>query len=470
MEPRKEVARVLRDYLARERLSRDEFAFRTRLGRSTVDKLMTGLFSQRTLAIVEANTGLDLQTWLSAGQVASRPDVPSQPSIAVLPFAYLGDDPAHAYVADGLAEDLITGLTRLRWLLTIARHSTFRYRDRSQDVRSIARELGVRYVLDGSVRTGGGRVRITARLIDAETAGHIWADRYDGALNDVFAVQDDIAERVVAAVEPHLYAEEGYRAVGRPSESIGAWGLVVRALNLLTRMSRVQNEEACDLLQEALRLDPAYARAHAVLAWALWWSAHCLWHADTAERYARAAALAQQALAIDPADPWARLVSCLCLSTAGEHGRALDEIGAALAINPSFALARMTHGWALLRAGRFDEAIAETGRAVRMSPADTFSGFYTSSHGLALLAARRFEEALPQLRTSVAAFSDYSGHYNQLISCCGHLGLTAEAREAMGRRAAFQPPLRLSMVREVMHRFAHAPVFIEGLAKAGVPE
>jgi adenylate cyclase len=176
------------------------------------------------------------------------------------------------------------------------------------------------------------------------------------------------------------------------------------------------------------------------------------------------------ALLHDPNDPWARMVSGLCLSTAGQHERALGELQKALDLNPSFALGRMAFGWALLRAGYFDEAIAETGRALRMSPLDTFSGFYTSTHGLALLAAHRFAEALPYLRASVAAFAEYSGHYNTLISCCGHLGLIEEAREFLAARSHIAPPLRLSVVRNNLRNFAHCDVFVEGLAKAGVPE
>ena len=176
------------------------------------------------------------------------------------------------------------------------------------------------------------------------------------------------------------------------------------------------------------------------------------------------------ALSFDPGDPWARMISGLCLSTAGQHDRALGELRTALSLNPSFALGRTAHGWALLRAGRFDEAIAETGRALRISPLDSFSGFYTVIHGLALLGARRFDEALPFLRASVAAFAEYSGHYNTLISCCGHLGLIEEAQEFIAARNRIGPPLRPGVLRRNLGRFAHRDVFIEGLEKAGVPE
>jgi TolB-like protein/Tfp pilus assembly protein PilF len=480
MDEKKQIAAVIRDYLARERISREQFAFRTRLGKSTVDKLVTGLFSDRTLSIVEAHTNLPLrQTPLGATRPAggTQPDRTAAlprldtPSIAVLPFTNMSGDPDQDFVADGISEDIITALARLRWLFVIARHSSFVFKGRAADVREVARELGVRYVLEGSVRTAGRRIRVTGQLIDAETGKHIWAEKYDREIEDLFAVQDDITERVVAAVEPHLYAEEGFRASAKQPDSIDAWGLVVRALSLINRMERRQNEEAQALLSRAIAMDPGYARAHALLSWAVWWATHLRYSWPGAgDGYGRAAAHAQDALNLDPADPWARMVFGLCLSTAGQHDRGLGEFRTALHLNPSFALGHAAYGWALLRAGFSDEAIAETERALRMSPLDTFSGFYTSIHGLALLAARRFEEALPFMRASVAAFAEYSGHYNQLISCCGHLGLLEEAKEFIAASNRVGPPLRVSEVDQVLSRFAHRQVFVEGLRKAGVPE
>jgi TolB-like protein/Tfp pilus assembly protein PilF len=480
MDDRKRVAAAIKDFLARERMSREQFAFKTKLGKSTVDKLLTGLFSDRTLAIVESHTKLSLRSMLdepladphSADEfrplTALKPL--DAPSIAVLPFTNMSGDPEQDFLADGIAEDIITALARLRWLVVIARNSTFVYKGKAVDVREVARDLGVRYVLEGSVRTAGHRIRITGQLIDAETGKHIWAERYDRELQDIFAVQDDITERVVAAVEPHLYAEEGFRASSKQPDSIDAWGLVVRALNLINKVERKQNEEAQTLLRRAIAMEPRYARAHALLSWAVWWAALCYWYEDTREGYRQAATHAQDALSFDPSDPWARMISGLCLSTAGQHDRGLGELRTALNLNPSFVLGRTAFGWALLRAGRYDEAIAETGRALRMSPVDSFSGFYTVIHGLALLGARRFDEALPYLRASVAALTEYPGHYNTLISCCGHLGLIDEAQEFIATRNRIGPPLRLRVLRENLKHFAHCAVFIEGLKKAGVPE
>ena len=473
MDDTKRVAGMIRDYIARERLSREEFAFRTKLGKSTVDKLLVGLFSDRTLAIVEAQTGLALRASQAMPVAAALPPVASLaegPSIAVLPFTNMSGDAAQDYLADGITEDITTDLSRLRWLLVIARNSTFTYKGRAVDVREVGRELGVRYILQGSVRTAAGRIRVSSQLVEAETGKHIWAERHDREIGDIFDVQDEITGNVVAAIEPHLYAEEGHRAARRAPESIDAWGLVVRALGLVTRVGRAQNEEARALLAQAIALEPRYARAHACLAWAVWWAALCYWWGDMREGYRQAQRHAEDAAALDPTEPFARMTLGLCLSSARQHAQALVELRATLELNPSFALGRTALGWALLRAGHFDEAIAETGKALRMSPMDSFAGLYTSIHGLALLGARRFEEALPLLRSSVAAFAEYIGHYNSLISCCGHLGLHEEARKFIEARNRVGPPIRIGIIRHNLDGYAHRDVFCEGLEKAGVPE
>lgn len=406
----------------------------------------------------------------AAGLVAPAPTLPDTPSIAVLPFTNLSGAAEQDYFADGITEDIITALSRLRWLFVIARNSTFSYKGRAIDVRQVARELGVRYVLEGSVRAAGQRIRIVGQLIDARTGKHLWAEKYDRDLTDVFVVQDEITNVVVATIEPHLYAEEGARAASKPPGSIDAWGLVVRAMGLINKVGRRQNDEAQALLRQAISVDPGYARAHALLGWAIWWATLCYWVPEIREGYAQAARHAQDGVSCDPADPWARMTFGLCLSTAGQHERALAELQAALDLNPSFALGRTAHGWALLRAGHYDAAVTETGKAIRMSPTDSFAGIYTAIHGLALLGARRFEEALPHLRRSVSAFAEYSGHYNTLISCCGHLGLVEEAQEFIAARSRVGPPLHLSILRQNLGKFAHCDVFVEGLKKAGVPE
>ncbi|MGD9885217.1 MAG: adenylate/guanylate cyclase domain-containing protein, partial [Reyranella sp.] len=389
-----------------------------------IDARFRDLGSHRLKNIAEPVRAYAVETGAGSSALASAAlPLPDEPSIVVLPFANLSDDPEQAFLADGISEDITTALSRLRWLFVIARNSAFAYKDRSVDVRAIARELGVRYALEGSVRRAGEQVRITAQLVDAEKGGHIWAERYDRRMDDIFAVQDEITGNIVASIEPHLYAREGYRAASKPPESVDVWGLVVRAIGLVNQFGRRENEEAQRLLHRALAIDPRYARAHAILSWALWWATLYHYIEDRDAGYGESARHAQEAVKLDAGEPWARLMLGLNLSTSGQHERALAEHEAALVLNPNFALGRTTYGWALLRAGRFDEAIAETAKALRMSPLDSFSGLYTTIHGLALLGARRFAEALPHLRASVAADAEFAGHYNALISCCGHLGL-----------------------------------------------
>jgi adenylate cyclase len=193
----------------------------------------------------------------------------SRPSLAVLPFANMSGDPEQEYFAEGISEDILTALSKLRWFFVIARNSSFTYKGRTVDVKRVARELGVRYVLEGSVRRGGNRVRITAQLIDAATGNHIWADRYDGDLTDVFALQDEITKKVVSAIEPRLLEAEGIRAQSRSPEDLGAWDMVIHANSLLWRLTKNEGEAAIALLKQAVERHPDYAPAHSMLAFAL---------------------------------------------------------------------------------------------------------------------------------------------------------------------------------------------------------
>jgi adenylate cyclase len=470
MEDKRRVAAIIRDYIARERISREQFAFRTKLGKSTVDKLLIGIFSDKTLSIVESHSGLSLRKSFAPEQPLTSHALRAAdtPSIAVLPFTNMSGNREQDYFADGITEDITTSLSQLRWLFVIARNSTFTYKGKAVDVRLVAQELGVRYVLEGSVRASGGRIRVTGQLVDAGTGKHIWAQRYDREMRDIFAVQDEITANVVASIEPHLYQEEGIRAASQPPESIDAWGLVVRALGLINRADKRQNEEARALLQRAIEIEPSYAKAHAVLAWAIWWATLGYWWPDTREGYRQAGRHAENAVSFDQTEPWGRMMLGLCLSTGRHHEQGLAELRAALEINPNFALGRMALGWGLVRAGQIEAAIEETAKPLRMSPMDSFAGIYTAIHGLAFLAEGRFSDALPFLRSSVAA--RYPGHYNTLISCCGHLGLMQEAKFFIEERNRVGPPICVSLLRRNLGGYAHCDTFVEGIVKAGVPE
>jgi adenylate cyclase len=397
--------------------------------------------------------------------------VPDKPSIAVLPFTNMSGDPEQEYFADGMTEDIITGLSRLKWLFVIARNSTFTFKGKAVDVRQVGQDLGVRYVLEGVVRVSGSRIRITGQLIDAASGRHIWAERYDRQLDDVFAVQDEITASVVAAIEPHLYAEEGARVASQSPENISAWGLVVRSIGLIGKLGRKENEEARSLLERAIAIEPTYAKAPAILSWAVWWAYYNYWLPDGEEGIALAQSHAEHALALDPSEPWARMMSGLCVSAEGQHERALPELEAALRVNPSFALAHTIYGWALARAGRFEDAVVETQTALRLSPADTFLSFYEFFHGFTLLVSGRFEDALPYLHRGVVAFPNVPTHFAPLISCYGHLGSFEQTEALLVHRNSFAaPPLTVSLVRNMLRKYPYGSIIAEGLIKAGVPE
>ena len=384
-----------------------------------------------------------------------------KPSIAVLPFTNRSGDPEQNYFADGMTEDLITGLSRLRWLSVIACTSSFDH----TDARQISFPPGTRYILEGSVRRSGDRIRINGQLIDAASGKHIWAERYDRELMDIFAVQDEITENVVAAIEPHLYIEESLRAANQVPESIGVWGLVVQAIGLINRVGRQENEQARTLLERAIKMEPTYAKAHAVLSWAVWWASYNYWLPDEQQGREEAQRHAEEALALDPSEPWAHMVFGLCLSTTGQHDRALHELEIALGVNPSFALAHSVYGWALTRAGKFDIAIAETAKALRMSPSDSFTSLYEFVHGVALMAAQRHHEALPYLRKALVAFPDFPTHHSMLIACCGHLGFLDEAKAALDRRNSLGPPLTVDL-----GAFLHAQVRVLLCSRGGLEQ
>ena len=358
MDDRKRIAAAIRDYLARERISREQFAFKTKLGKSTVDKLLIGLFSDRTLAIVESHTKLPLRSHAASARDRARRRRPAaggrskpldRPSIAVLPFTNMGGDPEQEFLADGITEDIITALARLRWLFVIARNSTFVYKGKAVDVRQVARELGVRYVLEG--QRPDRRAGASASPASSSTPRPASTS---GPRSTTASCRTSSPSRTTSpsGSSPRSSRISTPRRASappsKPPDSIDAWGLVVRALGLINKVDREQNEEAQALLRRAIAMEPSYARAHALLGWAVWWAAHVpTGMPDMRDGYGRRRRTPQDALSLDPSDPWARMVSGLCLSTAAQHDRALGELRTALHLNPSFALGHTAFGWAL---------------------------------------------------------------------------------------------------------------------------
>ena len=298
--------------------------------------------------------------------------LPDRPAIAVLPFTNMSGDPEQEYFSDGISEDIITALSKLRWFFVIARNSSFIYKGKSVHLKQVADELGVRYVLEGSVRKGGDRVRITAQLNDVATGSHLWAERYDRDLADVFAVQDEITEAIVAAIEPQLYAAENFRAQRKAPDSMDAWDLVMRALSHYWRVTRQDNVVAQALLEKAIAIDPNYGQALGVLATSYIFTAHMGWADVAAVSMAERAALA--AIRADSEDPWAHSALGYIYLLARRFDDSLAEYELALRLNPNFSLAQAFYGVSLCYSGRWQEGDEAARRALAAEPARSVFG------------------------------------------------------------------------------------------------
>ena len=367
----------------------------------------------------------------------SRPalPLPDRPAIAVLPFINMSGDPEQEYFSDGISEDIITALSKLRWFFVIARNSSFIYKGKAVHMKQVAEELGVGYVVEGSVRKGGDRVRITAQLNDVATGSHIWAERYDRDLADVFAVQDEITEAIVAAIEPQLYAAENFRAQRKPPDSMDAWDLVMRALSHYWRVTRQDNVVAQALLEKAIAIDPNYGQALGVLATSHTFSAHMGW-ADMATTTPIAERAALAAIRADSEDPWAHhALGCVYLFTR-RFDDSLAEFELALRLNPNFSLAQGYYGLALSYCGRWEEADEAARRALRLSPRDPFSAVYYGIAAYAQFVGRNYDEAMRLAREGIRQRGDFVGAHRVLTAAAGMAG---QARCRQGRIAGAAP-------------------------------
>src|SRR5262245_25481937 len=357
------------------------------------------------------------------------PPLPDKPSIAVLPFQNMIGDPEQEYFADGMVEEIITALSRIRWLFVIARNSSFTYKGQTVDVKRVGRELGVRYVLEGSVRKAGGRVRITAQLVDATTGAHLWADRFDGSLEDVFELQDKVASSVAGVIEPTLQAAEIRRSSERPTNDLTAYDIYLRALANFPWSGRVQMEQALNLFEQAIARDPGFAAALA-------WAAVCRtrqrldgYAEDPENSHLKARSLAEQALALAGGDPGVLANVALVLGDdeSAEINSAISLIDRSLALNPSAARAWFISGLLRVLAGESDKAIEHLQTCLRLGPRDPV-GVPLYVMGLANFFSRRFIEAAENLALSVRAYSGWPPPYRALAACYAHIGRLDDAR------------------------------------------
>lgn len=370
------------------------------------------------------------------------PSLPDKPSIAVLPFRNMSDDPEQEHFADGITEDITTALSQLHWFFVIARNSSSAYKGKVADVRTVARELGVHYVLEGSVRKSGDRLRITAQLIDAMTGNHIWAQRYNRELADIFELQDEITSKVVATIEPQLYAAEDHRAKRKSPESLDAWDCVTRGLSLIMKMTKDDNAAARKLLEKAIVIDPHYAQAFSLLAFSL--SLANSWGWQSSESVLMPAwDAAQRAIRLDMDNPWAHLALGHVHRQRLELEDAVAEFQNAIALNPNFAFAHTHLGLALCFLGRGDEALAELDMAERLSPRDFQAGLNSIGRAIACFIAERYGEGVEFARKAVRQSPDSAGAHHMVVVNSALAGAVAEARSALQALRRLEPDLSL---------------------------
>lgn len=396
-----------------------------------------------------------------------------KPSIAVMPFQNLSGDPEQDYFADGVAEEIITALSRVRWLFVVARNSSFAYRGRPADMQQISRELGVTYVLEGSVRKAADRLRITGQLVNATTNGYLWADRFEGALDDIFTLQDRISGNVVGAIAPQMELAEIERARRKPTENLSAYDCYLRGLAHLHRGGREAAEEALPLFRKAVALDAEFAPPYAMAAWCYFWRKVNGWTIDPVQETAEGIALARRALELgrDDAVVLARAGHALA-HLAGEFDSGIALLDRALFLNPNMAPAWFLGGFLRVWHGEPEGAIEYFEHAMRLSPVDP--ELYRMQAGIAMahLFGGRFETAslwaeqaqrnLPSFLMAVA-----TGAASQALS-----GRTEDARRTMDRLLELSPALRLSSLKDWLpiRRQEDFTLFAEGLHKAGLPD
>lgn len=404
----------------------------------------------------------------TAPRLDTAPQIPDKPSIAVLPFQNMSGDRDQEYFADGTTEDIITALSHIRWLFVIARNSSFVYKGRAVDVKQVARELGVRYLLEGSVRKIGNRVRITAQLVDAQSAAHHWAERYDGDLADIFALQDEITRSVAAAIEPRLLVAEGIRTLSRPSADLDAWDTVARAMSRFWRMTGPDVEAAIALLKDAVARHPDYGPAHSMLAFCLVVNGHFGW-LPIYEVPKLSVDLARRAVELDDSDPWAYLALGYVAFVARLTDDAAAQYRRAVELNPNFAAAHGYWGYALAFDGRSEEAIERLSLAMRMSPHDRQNAIYMGGVSVSHYLAGRFKPAIEWARKAVQQGPSVTAPHRILCASLAQAGCLDEARAVLARVREMQPYISIDWIeRMVPYTPAQMPHFLDGLRKAGL--
>ena len=403
---------------------------------------------------------------------ASLPALPEQPSIAVLPFQNFGGD-LDDYFADGVVEDIITALTRFPALFVIARNSSFAYKGCSVDIRQVGRELGVRYVLEGSARRSQDRLRITGQLIEAATGAHLWADRFDGELADIFALQDEMTARIVGAIAPKLQSAEIERAKRVPTGSLRSYDYYLRGLAYFHRDERHANVEALQLFSKAIELDPDFATAHGMAAFCYNQRVRNVWITDLARERSEARRLALRAAELGREDAVALTGAGSCLAqVTQELDSGITLIDRARELNPNFATAWQSSAWMRNFAGQAEVAIAHATRAIRLSPLDPMSHTVDAAMGFAHFLAGRYDEAVRWAEIALPKHGGYQGTHRILAASHALAGRLDAARAALAGLRALNPGMRIVDLQTVIpwRRPDDLRRYAEGLRLAGLPE
>jgi TolB-like protein/Tfp pilus assembly protein PilF len=404
--------------------------------------------------------------------VGRKHEPPAKPSIAVLPFLNMSGDLEQEYFSDGITEDIITALSRFRWFFVIARNSSFIYKGKAIEAKQAAEDLGVRYILEGSVRKAGKRVRITAQLIDAPKGYQVWAERYDRDIEDIFAVQDEITHNIVRSVGPEFLSAEMKRAQRKDVHNLDVWEYTMRASSHHGRYTKKDATEAQRLLSKAIELDPMSPEAFCLLAFTHLMQIQFGWSESTDRSIKEAEKAAQRAVAIDDRDAWAHTALGLVDLISKRYEDAIYRLEKAIDLNPNLANAYGALGQALALAGEYEAAVTHINKAIRLSPHDPFVVYWFGHLGVAAFADERYEDACYWGRKTIQQNPKFPGGHRLVAASCGQLGRTQEAANELKELLFLMPGMAADDVRKQVpfKRSSDMERYIDGLQKAGLKE
>jgi len=396
-----------------------------------------------------------------------------RPSIAVLPFTNMSGDPEQEFFADGISEDIITALSKVRSFLVIARNSTFTYKGKAVDIKSVAKELDVSYVLEGSVRKAGNRIRITAQLIETTSGAHIWAEKYDRELSDIFELQDEMTQTIAGSIEPELSAKERESAVRKPPETLGAWEIYQRAMWYFYSFEKKNHPIAIDLFQQAVKIDAGFAPAYAYMSYCFYVAVIMGWTDDTEMHISQGMDSAKKALALDPRESVAYFALGRIHMLRGEHDASIAALEKAIELNPNAFFAYHGLGMVLVLVGRIEEALDISIRGERFSPRDPLLWASIAVRALGCVILQRYDEAViySDRTCQFPAPSGYWPHATK-AAALAQLGSMEEAKTSLQLALEEKPDLSITYIEKTLPT-KHAgglEIYLEGLRKAGLPE